>query len=533
MTAADTTTRGTETEAPSGRASPPIIPLRHENPGPPGSGSWWRRRSVAVGALLVVSLAVIAARFLYALPLRIDEIRLGLNIFERSYRGLLGPLDYGQGAPVGFLWVLKATIQALGHSEYALRLPALLAAVACFPIAMVLGRRVLGTTGTVLTLALLCLSPYHMVRASDAKQYTFDTLASLVILWAAVPLVESRTTGWDRWRLALLGLLALAFSHGALFMLAGVGLVIGGRALATRQWRPIFETAMVGLLWTGGFIVLYLVNLRALTYSGYLQEFWARDFMPAPTSLAGLVWWPRAVMELVKSAGYGFNPLILVLGGLGVWQMVKWRMGWVLALLLMPVVPTLVAAALRKYPFADRLLIFLGPSVFLPAACGLECVLGRIGERRRIIATAAALAVLFVSGLPFSNLNNPWQGGRFDTRAVLTAMGRHYRPGDLILRGESLGYAYEYYRAPAGLPTTPSDGWTMPRAVGDEYAAALAKAMRGSRRVWVLVGHNIWQQNAPMVYPLETTRASLRQMGRIEATIPGANLTAFLVIPTE
>jgi predicted membrane-bound mannosyltransferase len=57
----------------------------------------------------------------------LDEAALALNIVNRSFIGLLLPLDNNQQAPLGFLIIQKAFTIVLGNSEYSLRLFPLLA----------------------------------------------------------------------------------------------------------------------------------------------------------------------------------------------------------------------------------------------------------------------------------------------------------------------------------------------------------------------------------------------------------------------
>jgi asparagine N-glycosylation enzyme membrane subunit Stt3 len=47
---------------------------------------------------------------------------LALNIVNRGFADLFKPLEYDQGAPIGFLLVEKIFNLFLGRNEYALRL---------------------------------------------------------------------------------------------------------------------------------------------------------------------------------------------------------------------------------------------------------------------------------------------------------------------------------------------------------------------------------------------------------------------------
>ena len=74
-------------------------------------------------------IAIRLVQYLYNRSLWADEAVLALNIVNRSYLELLQPLDYDQGAPIGFLWIEKLAIQLFGNNEYALRLFPLLSSI--------------------------------------------------------------------------------------------------------------------------------------------------------------------------------------------------------------------------------------------------------------------------------------------------------------------------------------------------------------------------------------------------------------------
>ncbi|MBF8261677.1 MAG: hypothetical protein HW376_1206, partial [candidate division NC10 bacterium] len=64
-----------------------------------------------------------------------DEAYVALSILHKSFAGLLGPLDWKEASPPGFLVVEKLVVALLGRSEYALRLVPLVAGLAgmiCF-----------------------------------------------------------------------------------------------------------------------------------------------------------------------------------------------------------------------------------------------------------------------------------------------------------------------------------------------------------------------------------------------------------------
>src|SRR3984893_4310451 len=76
----------------------------------------FERTIMVFGALLRLT------QFLSNRSLWLDEAKLALNIVNRSFVQLCEPLDYGQGAPVGFLMLERSAVHLFGSGEYALRL---------------------------------------------------------------------------------------------------------------------------------------------------------------------------------------------------------------------------------------------------------------------------------------------------------------------------------------------------------------------------------------------------------------------------
>ena len=75
-----------------------------------------------IAALILLGVALRLRQYLALRSFWLDEAMLALNIVGRSFSGLLKPLDYNQGGPVGFLLAEKMVVNLLGNSELSLRL---------------------------------------------------------------------------------------------------------------------------------------------------------------------------------------------------------------------------------------------------------------------------------------------------------------------------------------------------------------------------------------------------------------------------
>src|SRR6185436_14098171 len=73
-------------------------------------------------AVLLSGLFLRFYQYLMGRSLWEDETHLALNFMNRGFGELTKPLDYIQGAPILFLWIVKAFVSIFGYGEYAFRI---------------------------------------------------------------------------------------------------------------------------------------------------------------------------------------------------------------------------------------------------------------------------------------------------------------------------------------------------------------------------------------------------------------------------
>ena len=152
---------------------------------------------------------------------------LALNIVERDFIGLLKPLDYNQGAPVGFLLAEKLIITIFGKGDIQLRLIPLLAGCASLILLYLIGKQVLNPPGLITALALLAISPTLVYYSSEVKQYSSDVFSILVLFWFALDVFRTGKLGFQKIViLSVAGVFGLFFSHPTLFVLAAIGTIM-------------------------------------------------------------------------------------------------------------------------------------------------------------------------------------------------------------------------------------------------------------------------------------------------------------------
>ena len=354
-----------------------------------------------------LGLALRAGAYFLDFPLWWDEAFVAVNLLRRDALGLLGPLDYGQVAPLLFLWGELASVRVLGVSEWSLRLVPCLAALASVPLFRLVAVKLLEPRAALAALAIFAVSIHPIRHAADLKPYSLDLLAALALQglalwWWREPRKVGRL-------LVLVGAVpvALSCSHPSAFVAGGVGLSIAWPAWKTRRWSVRLAALAYALAASIAWVGLYLLFARSQSAaaSEAMRVMWARSFPPTDSFPALLGW--LAVVHTGDLMAYpcggerGGSVLSLFAGMVGVVALVRSGRGVVVSVLLAPLGLAMVAAALRLYPYGGPAPHGSAARIMQYAAPGL-CLLIGLGASRLLRGDRAfrvGLVGLVVVGL--------------------------------------------------------------------------------------------------------------------------------------
>lgn len=357
-----------------------------------------RTVAILVGGIVVVGMAARIRQYLGRPSYWCDEAYTLLNVFTRSWPDLLGPLDWPQIQPPGFLWILRGLYVVAGPSELAMRLPAVLASLASLVLMIPLARRYV-PFGWPWAVALCALSHHGLTHAYEAKPYATDFLVTELILLSMYPALCAADgkphAGRPNVSLYPLALLAPWLSFPSPFVLGGASLALLVGALRGRSaWGPWFALTAITLTSLG---VLWALALRHADAAPHVEHFALAHCFPDGRSIPGwLTWLGGRLFELGHYGTTGMAVPLLALGALGSVVLAR-RASEQVVLLLAPIALAAVAAAMQRYPLCDRLLFFALPSVWLAAAAGIGVLAAGL-DRRFAWVMPAMLALLLVPG---------------------------------------------------------------------------------------------------------------------------------------
>ena len=418
---------------------------------------------------------------------------VALDIIHLSPSQLLGPLAFDQLAPAGWLLIEKGCLFLWDNFDYSLRLPALIGGIG----ALLLFYRFLKYSAdaweTLAGVAMMAVFPVFIQYASMVKPYIFDVLFSVALLHASLALLREpgKRPAWTALYGAI-GVLCIPLAFGGTLAMAGTGTLLFVASVVRKEYAWSLALAAVGIVWGLLFWATYSLAYahNAHTLANMTGLYWTDDFAPLPTSLNGLWWYSRTAALSIDFLMASSNAQLAAI--IGIYGMVRiaQREPWLAALLVSPVIATLIASMLGLYPFNTRLILGLGPTLIFGVSCGAVGIVQRFGYRP--IAALAVFALLGLSPIK-QTATAAAQVPPFAIEEIkpnLAYLKRHYRQGDQLVLHTRAERAYVLYAKRFGLSDMAykitSDFRLDPSCVYDDV-----RMIRDKPRVWLLFYHVI------------------------------------------
>lgn len=399
-------------------------------------------------ALFTVGIALRVRQYTAFTSYWYDEAYLLLNVFHKSFVGLLGPLREDQAAPPLFLWLLRGLYRLVGGSEGWMRLPALAASVAGLLMMALLARRIAGRCGWLWAVAFCALGHHAVAHAGEVKPYAVDFLMTESVLLATLHCQLHVRKLWPQIILCLLAVSAPWVSYPAVFVLGAASLSLSVHAFrhrnAAHARSHILLACAVGCLSVLSSLLLWQLAVRHQATSA-LRAFWTPSFLDLSSTGAAMAWTGRCLIEI---GNYGTREMglpLLFLALVGVTSLR--RRPARLVLLMGPMVLALLASAMRLYPLDGRLLFFLVPSQWLLAARGIDVLMRRLPACLARLGWVLPAALLLPAAL--------WAGRllvevtpRCQFREAFAYVKAQRKPGDVLWVSHPQVYEVYHGRAP-------------------------------------------------------------------------------------
>ena len=431
-----------------------------------------------------------------------DEVNLALNLVERSYQELLQPLDYNQAAPPGFLWIEKFAIQVFGNNEYALRLfPLISGIIAIFLFYKLAYDYASNKLVAPIAIALFCCLRYTVYYSVELKQYSSDLMFALLLFLILSPLRNQHLSKRTILLVSLLGAICIWFSHPSIFVLAAVELITFITTPIKNWHRIITNRFPIYLTWLISFAFLYLLTIVPTLSNQELVSSWGTRY---PDSVFDILWGLDALGRFFyRPLGFfGFRDGIAIFAFL-IGCVACYRQTPIKLLQLnAPLLITLMAAYLQKYPFRERLILFLVPFATLIIAEGIGYLIGQFQNYRRLhkLLGTLGLITLLILLMPFFLRSTqqaiaPQRAYFEEARPIIKYVKEHRQPNDSIYvyaKGET---HFKYYAQRYNIPSQHYLIGTIPILNEEEQASQKRwemiktelKQLDNQQRLWIIL----------------------------------------------
>ncbi|MEI8011011.1 MAG: hypothetical protein WCI27_00830 [Candidatus Omnitrophota bacterium] len=384
-----------------------------------------------------------------------DELCLALSIVNRSFletfqNFILFP-DFAQ-APLLFQLISKTFVSILGNTEMALRFFPFITGITAIFLARRFFNRILTPAAATLALAIFALGEPLVYFSAELKPYGVDVFAALLVYEMFFYLRDS----WTRRSFALFvvgGALVIWLSNAMLFILAGAGFVFGLDHVRRQEWGKVKQLAFAYGIWIVSFFILYKTSLGAMLNPDLVKN-WrlAGGFSPDPVLTWGwCLWVGKAFLSMFRSPlGLGW-PLLMAAFFIAGCRLFWRRDRLILWLLTAPLILTLGAGAFDKYPFFERLVLFLLPGVLVIFAEGV-CAAAFAGIwQGRVWGAVIVMAAVLWYPVSVAAWQSVHPRGNEDNRAAMQFLTDNYRTGDIVAISPQAQYPFWYYSQRMGL----------------------------------------------------------------------------------
>ena len=449
----------------------------------------WEKAAITL--LILTGAALRLRQYLTGRSLWSDEAMLALNIVDRNFAGMFQPLDYDQGAPIGFLLLEKLVNSILGKNELALRLFPLLVGLIALWLFYFLLKRITSGAGLLIALTLFAFNPRLIYYSSEVKQYILDVAVTIVLLLLAAPVLQDSYRKRDFIWLMLGGLSGLWFSHPALFVLAGIGLALAITSIKRRDYSGLRSVLGLGIVWLLNIAFLYLLILKDLSQNTYMREYWQGAFLPMPP-WNDLGWFVRNLNENI-SLQFGipyavFFVFLLMLIG---WVVLFVQTQGYAIIFACIILVTLGASALQLYPVFERMILFLLPVGFILIGKAVEVFYKQVQRFQLLgVLSTLLLAGYLVYGPFITSLQAFVEPKYFEhIRPTMDFVRSSWKDGDALYVSNGALPAFRFYAPFYELENIPykfggREEYKTPQSILDPL-----DSFKGQPRVWILLSH--------------------------------------------
>ncbi len=434
--------------------------------------------------IIFIGIALRAARYLSNPSLWLDEAYHASLIMKYPFFDFSNPF-----VPAGYLFIERLLVKVFGTSEYSLRLFPFICGILSVILFYRFIKDYLSRKAILFALSLFSLCEPLIYFSYELKQYSSDVLCTLILYIMAHNIrQQERINVAEALLYIITGTIIIWFSHPALFVSAGIMTVLVISAFRQNNFKKMLTLIGIGSIWGVSFLLNYFMILKNYHSYDWFINTYMNNYMPLlPLSLRDFRWFVSVFFNFFKYMdAFPLSGIAVLTVIIGAYEFLKRdKIGFYI--ITTPILLTLFASGLHKYPFTDRLILFLWPAVLCIMAEGLEQILIKTKKIYPILGWLIVI-LLFFHPLIYETLALINPPRKEEIAPVISYIKNKRQPADIIYVYAHAEVPFEYYASKFGFKK--KDYIIGVKAANnlDRYVHNLDK-LRGNKRVWVLFSH--------------------------------------------
>ncbi len=338
-------------------------------------------KSLLILSSIIIILGI-AIRFYYqfvAWSFNGDEVDLGLDILNHTYKDLFDPFQSRQSAPPLFLLMEKLSSE-IAKPIISLKIISFLASC----VSIFLFNRIIKNSFSIsiqlILLGLFCFNPFVFSTSLTLKQYSLDLLMSLIAVNYFFSNKEYIRTFIFFCVFCLISNVGLFFSASFVIFHIIKTIWVKKEKLFNLKLAKRIAPYLIAPIPYLLFFIWFLNQAGASNMKNYMVNYWSGSFMPLNLSIFKWLAIQGKVIFIFFFSTYwfvGLPMLFLFLFGIYIafqkrHQIHQKKILGIILLYIIAVIIHLFLSALNMYPFSDRLFLYLAPGIYLIIGVALE-----------------------------------------------------------------------------------------------------------------------------------------------------------------
>ncbi len=369
----------------------------------------------------------------------LDEAMLAYSFNTRGFFDLTSAIfEWDQSAPILYLYIVKIITILFGTSETTLRIYSFITFIATLAISYRLMDKAFKVRYPILCVAFIANMSVLLYYSNEFKPYMSDCFSVLLVLFLYYLFKERKLKLYP---LSILYAAIIWLSYPTIFFIGGIYIYEFINSLIKKNQKLALMIVSASFLVLVSFFIQYMVWLRPVANSEYMINFWEYYRFPLiPKSFEELKKMFILASDLIAGMKYG----IIFMGYLifaGVWISIRRRNTYAIVIFIGTML-VLVASWVGKYPFYQRLMLFIYPLLAMSIFIAIDSLMKEnYNWRRNIMALGLICAVLLSN---YGSTSYLQESGRYLEKQEVSKLIEYV---DENIEGGQMLYVY-YYAIP-------------------------------------------------------------------------------------